>query len=330
MTTTRIAGLLAVSLCLCAPALAQQTAAGTGQSVPEAAPSPPQDTFHAPFGQEDRLGAMNRLSPEKTAAAARLVKTGQTFALGMVTGRDTPAYGPRSYDVTVLQLSDGTGTPLGENRATGNDDIVRTWVGIGSQIDGLGHMGIDHSYYNGVHAADFVQPAGLTQFSTSDLPPVATRGLLLDMTKVAGADPVPPGTAFNRAEIDAALEAAGVRLEPGDVVLFHTGTMAAAEDGAELSQAAPGLGVEGAAYLAESGVVAVGADTWALEVIPFENPARPFAVHQTLLARHGVYILENMVTAPLAGDGDGAFFFTLGVPRLEGTVQAIVNPVAIR
>lgn len=286
--------------------------------------------YPSKYGAEDRLGAVANLSPEKTAKAATLITTGKTYSLGMVTGRETPAYGPREYDVTVLQLSDGSGTPLGANKATGNDDIVDTWVGIGSQIDGLGHMGIAHRYYNGVPVADFVTPAGLTQFGTHALPPIATRGILLDMTEVAGADPVPDGTAFNRAEIDAAAQNAGVEIEAGDVVLFHTGYMKANESAEGLKQTEPGLGVEGAQYLADLGVVAVGADTWAVEVIPFEAEDRPFDVHLTLLAKNGVYILENMVTTELAADGVTEFFFSLGVPRLEGTVQAIINPVAIR
>lgn len=284
----------------------------------------------SPWGPDDRLGAVNHLTPEKTAAAAALVRQGKTFALGTVTGRDTPAYEPREYDVTIIQPDDGTGTPLGEARVTGNDDIVRTFVGIGSQIDGLGHIGIDHVYYNGVHGSDFVGVDGLTQFSTHAIPPIATRGVLLDMTEQFGADPVPAGTAFNRAEIEAAAAAAGVTIEAGDVVIFHTGTLAAGVPPGPEGQLHAGLGVAGAEYLAGLGVVAVGADTMALEVIPFENEARPFEVHQTLLARHGVYILENMDTAALAEDGDGAFFFVLGAPRLEGTVQAIINPVALR
>ena len=286
--------------------------------------------YPSQYGADDRLGAVNELSAEKTAEAAKLITTGKTYSLGMVTGRDTPAYGPREYDVTVLRLSDGSGTPLGANKATGNDDIVDVWVGIGSQIDGLGHMGINHQYYNGVPVADFVTPAGLTQFGTHALPPIATRGVLLDMTKVVGADPVPDGTAFNREEIDAAMEAAGVEIEAGDVVLFHTGYMAATADAEGLKQTEPGLGVEGAQYLADLGVVAVGADTWAVEVIPFEAADRPFDVHLTLLAKNGVYLLENMVTSELAADNVTEFFFSLGVPKLEGTVQAIINPVAIR
>ena len=281
------------------------------------------------YGAEDRIGALNLITPEKTAEAARLITTGKTYALGQVTGRDTPAYGPRSFSMTILQLSDGSGTPLGENKAVGNDDLVNTYIGIGSQIDGLGHMGIDHQYYNGVPVSEFVTTGGLTQFGTHTLPPIATRGVLLDMTKQFG-NPVPAGTAFNRAEIDAAMAAAGIAIEEGDVVLFHTGMMKAQEGSADLSPVEPGIGVEGAQYLADLGAVAVGADTWALEVIPFEKETRPFDVHLTLLAKNGVYILENMVTHDLAEDGVSEFFFTLGAPRLEGAVQAIVNPVAIR
>ncbi|MFN4224932.1 MAG: cyclase family protein [Hyphomonas sp.] len=288
-----------------------------------------EEWYPSRYGPEDRLGAMNNLSPEKTAEAARLITTGKTYALGQVTGRQTPAYGPRTFSMTILQLSDGSGTPLGENKAVGNDDLVNTYIGIGSQLDGLGHMGINHRYYNGVPVSEFVTTAGLTQFGTHTLPPVATRGVLLDMTKQFG-DPVAPGTAFNRAEIDAAAKAAGVTIGQGDIVLFHTGTMKAQEGAKELSPVEPGLGVGGAQYLADLGVVAVGADTWALEVIPFENEARPFDVHLTLLAKNGVYILENMVTHELAQDGVSEFFFTLGTPRLEGSVQAIINPVAIR
>lgn len=286
--------------------------------------------YPSKYGAEDRLGAVANLSPEKTAEAAKLITTGKTYALGQITSRKTPAYAPRRYDVYVMQPSDGSGQPLGENKAVGNDDLVQTFVGIGSQIDGLGHMGIDHKYYNGLHVSEFVTPAGLTQLGTQDIPPIVTRGILLDMTAVLGADPVPDGTVFNRAEIDRALAQAGLQVEKGDVILFHTGAMKAHSDSTELMATHPGLGVEGANYLASLGVVAVGADSTALEAIPFENQARPFEVHQTLLAKHGVYILENMVTDELAADGVTEFFFSLGIPRLNGTVQAMINPVAIR
>ncbi len=306
------------------PSLAQTAAPSS------AAPKSPSEWSPSPHGPDDRLGALNYVRPEKTARAAKLVTEGISYSLGAPVGPETPAYGPRSYSVTVLQLSDGTGTPIGANQATGNDDLIHTWLGIGSQLDGLGHMGTEHTYYNGVKASDFVATDGLKQFSIHTLPPIATRGVLLDMTKVYDSNPVPDGTAFNKDAIKAAAKAADITLEAGDIVLFHTGKMAALAETQDFSPTAPGLGLEGARYLAELGIAAIGTDTWAVEAIPFESPEHVFPVHPVLLAEYGVYILENMVTEPLARDDVTEFFFVLGMPRLKGTVQAMVNPIALK
>jgi kynurenine formamidase len=290
------------------------------------------DTWYpSKYGPADTIGAANNLSPAATKAAAGLVKLGKTYALGVVTNRQTPAYPPRSYNIVVTQSNDGMGAAAGSNQATGNDDILMSYLGIGTQIDGLGHVGIGHRYYNGILAKDFVQPGGLTKLGTEGIPPIATRGVLLDMAKLLKKNPVPAGTAFNRAEIDAAAKAAGVTIGKGDVVLFHTGYLAlAAKDPAKFIQTQPGLGKEGAQYLAALGVVAVGADTAALEVIPFEARTELFPVHQILLAKNGVHILENIDTAGLAKDQASEFLFVLGQPRFQGAVQMVVNPIAIR
>jgi kynurenine formamidase len=283
------------------------------------------------YGATDTLGAINNLSPAKVVEAARLVTTGKTYALGVETGPASPAYPPRRYSLTVLQPGDGTGALLGSNKASGNDDLLITWMGIGSQLDGLGHMGIEHRYYNGLRAEEFVTATGLTKLSTDKLPPMVSRGVLLDMARHLGKDVVPAGTAFNRAEIEAAATAAGVAIEKGDVVLFHTGWMnLVGKDDKAFMAGEPGLGLDGARYLAGLGVVAIGSDTWAVEVIPHEDPTQAFPVHPELLAKNGVYILENMDTRALAADGVSEFLFVLGQPRFVGGVQAVINPVAIR
>lgn len=46
-----------------------------------------EEWYPSRFGPDDRLGAMNNLSPEKTAEAAKLITTGKTYALGQVTGK---------------------------------------------------------------------------------------------------------------------------------------------------------------------------------------------------------------------------------------------------
>ena len=137
----------------------------------------------------------------------------------MVTGPESVTYGPRKFNLVVHQLGDRSGTNLGTNALTGNDDLVMTSIGIGSQIDGLGHIGIDHRYHNGRTASEVVDPSGLKMFGTHEIPGIVTRGVLLDMTSHLGADPVPSGRAFTREGVEAAAKAAGGPIGKVDVVL---------------------------------------------------------------------------------------------------------------
>ncbi len=283
------------------------------------------------YGAGDTLGAINELSPAGVLAAAKLVKTGKTYALGIETGRDTPAYGTRNFQLTVVAAGDGSGATMGKNRGTFNDDWMLTWLGIGTQIDGLGHFGIDHVYYNGNRLEDFWRPDGLAKFGTHELPPIVTRGVLLDVARHRGVERLEGGSAIHRPEIEAMARAQGVTLRRGDVVLFHTGWQSLAKSDPKAFLASePGLDVDGAEYLASLGVVAVGADTWGLDVLPGTDPEIVFPVHQVLLAKNGVYILENIRTEELAADRAHEFLFVLGQPRFVGAVQMVINPVAIR
>ena len=114
------------------------------------------------------------------------------------------------------------------------------------------------------------------------------------------------------------------------MVLFHTGWMAGkmASDKDTYRSQEPGLGEDGAIFLADLGVVAIGSDTVALEALP-SPPGKTFIVHQTLLAKRGVHVLETIDTNQLAADGVKEFLFVLGIPRFVGTVQMVINPVAI-
>ena len=289
-----------------------------------------QDWTKSKWGPNDEIGAANYMTPELVVKAASLVKTGKTYALGMAVTPQTPAYPPRSYKITIVQPGQAGSAGLGPNKATYNDDILDTWVGVGSQLDGLGHLGIEHVYYNGNKLADFADPTGLKKLGIEKVPPMVTRGVLLDMAAYFKTDVVKEGTAFNVKEIEEAAKQQNVEIRQGDVVIFHTGWLSlVGKDDKRYSAGEPGLGVEGAKYLTGKGVVAVGADTWGLEVLPFESK-NLFEVHQILLAMNGTYILENMDTAALARDKGYEFLFVLGQPRWTGGVQAMINPIAIR
>ena len=151
------------------------------------------------------------------------------------------------------------------------------------------------------------------------------------MASYYGTDLVPGGNVFNRKEIDAVTKLEGIEIREGDVILFHTGwNSLIGKDNDKYMNSEPGIGREGARYLAGKNVTAVGADNFAVEVVPGEPGSGSFEVHQILLAKNGIFLLENMNTAALARDRVYEFMFVLGQPRITGAVQAIINPVAIR
>jgi kynurenine formamidase len=287
------------------------------------------DWTQSKWGPADEIGSANYVTPERVVRAAQLVKTGKLYRLGAVTSAATPAFPPREYKIHVWEQSIAS-----SNKITYTDDMVTAWLGVGSQIDGFGHIGVDHVHYNGNKAADFVTMTGLKKFGVENIPPLVARGVLLDMTQQYGVEIVPDGTVFGPAEIEAAAKRQGLSIREGDVVIFHSGWLKRFLENPPDTETGifpePGPGVAGARHLIERGVVAIGADTWAVEAIPFEKEGELFPVHQEALAKSGTYLLENMNTAELAADRAYEFMFVLGVPRTGGAVQTIINPVAIR
>ena len=284
------------------------------------------------FGPDDQIGNVNYITPAKTLAASKLVTKGRAYRLGVETNKNTPAYGTRTFNIIVLQPAQAAGATIGPNKTTYNDDIINGWVGIGSQIDGFGHLGIDGLYFNCNRAADFTAADGLKKLGIEHVPAIATRGVLLDMAGYFNTDIVKEGTAFNRAEIEGAMKKEGISaIEQGDVVLFYTGWQKlSGKDNKRFISVNPGLGREGARYLASNGVAMIGSDTANFEVLPFEKDAGVYEVHQILLALNGVHILENIDTEEMVKDQAWEFLFTLGPPRITGGVQAIINPIAIK
>jgi kynurenine formamidase len=288
------------------------------------------------WGPNDEIGAANYMTPTTTLQAAKLIKTGKVYSLGITVNTTTPAFPPRTCSIYIVQPGQtGSAEGLGPTHTTYNDDILNCWTGIGTQLDGLGHIGIGDRYYNGTKWGEFATMGGLKKLGIEKIPPMVARGVLLDMAAHYGVEVVPEGTAFNRAEIDAVARKQGIEIRQGDVVIFHTGWLSLIDkDPKRFGSVEPGLGRDGARYLVSKGVVAVGADTWAVEVIPFEKDGDKeggiFGVHQILIPMSGTYILENINTAELARDKAYEFMFVLGQNKYQGAVQSMINPVAIR
>jgi kynurenine formamidase len=317
----RIGTMLAAALALAPLAVAAQ-----------APPAPAANWFPSRFGADDQIGAMNLLTPQKVLEAVRLVREGRTYALGVPVGRETPAFPPRSLSVTIMMPDQFAGATVpSENRMSYVDDAINGWLGVGSQLDSFAHLGIDNVFYNGNRAADFVRTTGVTKLGIEGIPPMVTRGVLVDMARARNKPMLDEGEIITADHLRAAMREQGVEARRGDVLLIHTGWVALLEtDPARFGKGEPGIDNGAAEFLAGLGVVAVGADTWGVEAVPFQNPNRVWEGHQTLLAKNGVHILEVMDTRALARDRATEFLFVLGQPRYRGAVQAIINPIAIR
>ena len=291
------------------------------------------DCHQSKWGADDELGSANLVTPERTLAALSLVKQGKSMPLGITIDAKTPAFAPRSLNLQVVQPNQQGGQKLNQFGYPGNynDDILQTWVGIGSQIDGLGHLGEKGYYYNCLDEKEISVITGLTKLGVHNIPPLVSRAVILDMAKHAGKTHLDAGEHFGEAEIKAAADAQGVSFGEGDIVLFHTGwteNMLEAEPTAWVS-GEPGISVNGSRYLASLGVMAVGADTWGIEPVPPAPGDGAFYGHVVLLKENGIYILETMNTGPILRDGVNEFMFVLGQARIRGTVQMIINPVAL-
>ena len=286
----------------------------------------------SPWGADDQIGAANRVTPERAAAAAKLVKKGISHPLGIVIEPGMPAYPPRYTQLQVVQPNQQFNADLGVGwEASSNDDVLQMWLGTGPQLDGLGHMGEAGEFYNCNQGKDFSIITGLTKLDISGIPPMVGRGVMIDIAKQMGVDSLQAGQPITSDDIKAAMKSQGVTVGEGDVVLLHTGyTDATLKQNPSLwAGSIPGITNEASVFLAGLKPMAVGADTWGLGAVPPRAGDKIFYDHVVLLKQHGIYILETMNTGRLADDGVHEFMFVLGQARLKGAVQMIINPVAM-
>ncbi len=286
------------------------------------------------WGKDDEIGAANYVTPDRVLAATKLVKKGMSHPLGIVVDPKMPAFPPRSTSLQIVtpgqhnnrELTKDLGWPI-----VYNDDLAQLWFGTGPQIDGLGHLGESNLYYNCNDARDFVHITGLKKLGVDKVPPLIARGVLIDMAKHFKVATMSAGQGITPADIDAAMKAQGVVVREGDVILIHTGWTDAMldKDPKAWVSGEPGLTNAAAVHLAKMNPMAVGADTWGVEAVPPVKGDKVFYGHVTFLKENGVYILETMNTGRLAKEGVNEFMFVLGQARIKGTVQMIINPVAM-
>jgi kynurenine formamidase len=285
------------------------------------------------WGEHDQRGAANRLTPAKVLEAKELIRTGKTYQLGRPYEHGMPVPGKRHFSLTIPGLP--TGQPSGKNGLVHNDELVSGEIGqIGTQFDGLGHVGVhvggEDIFYNGNKLSEFGDTYGLKKLGVENVGPIFTRGVLLDVAGLKDR-PLPIGYPITSDDLQKSLAATRLKLRPGDAVFIHTGHgQLWMKDNKTFAEGEPGIGLEAARWLADQKLALIGSDNWAVEVVPSEDPERPFECHQQLLVRNGIYLLENLDLQELVDDKAYEFAFVFSPLRLKGATGSPGNPIAIK
>lgn len=286
--------------------------------------------FPRRYGADDTIGALNEITDDTVRAAVALVRAGRRYQLAQILDSDSPAQMWRYWKHSLLLDRVIPGRFVGANRQSFLEESVAGALHSGTHLDGLAHIGIGEHTYNGHRYDEIVDAAGLTKLGIEDVPPIVTRGVLLDITRVAGVEMLGDSQVVTPDMLDAAAQAQGVDVRPGDVLVIHTGWSALwGVDDDRYKRSEPGIGLAAARWCTDRRVAVVGADNWAVEVVPGERRELSFPVHQHCIAQYGVYLLENVRSQELVRDGVSEFFCAILPARLRGASASIVSPVAV-
>ncbi len=289
------------------------------------------------WGADDRRGTLNHIDPEAVVRGIAAALQGKVFSLaipfdddgpqtGLVPGRVNPQLEMVAVNVAF------TGDP---SDFTTSDDVVTMGVQAATHWDSLGHVGYGGELYNGV-ADSTNDNAGSHELGVDRYGPIVSRGVLLDVAAVHGVDHFDTGYAITGADLDAAAARAGVRVEPGDIVLVRTGQMHWLRLGEKFrySDPSPGLSTQSIEWLWSHDVGAVATDTLVFEVWPCEDPAVLLPVHMIHLRDMGLVQGQNWALDELAFDcaADGQYDFLLSATPLPITrsVGGAVAPTAVK
>jgi kynurenine formamidase len=281
------------------------------------------------WGDDDERGALNFIGASEVRRACALVKQGRVMSLAQPLSKrmHVPPHRP---GVMHFMDRDGGDYAAGARQVHGfqfADDTLLVPLHCGTHIDGLCHAWYDNLLYNGFPGNSIRSTSGAVHCGVDKYPPIATRGVLLDVAGLNGG-PLKSGEAIGADRLVSAAKHARVEIDKGDAVLIRTGWQENQTGETSDFNREPGLDLEGALWLAEAEVALVGADNFAIEAMPFPDDTI-FPVHQRLIRDYGIPLLEGLVLAPLAHAGAGAFLFFAAPLPIEGGTGSPLTPVAV-
>ncbi|MGQ0683446.1 cyclase family protein [Bradyrhizobium sp.] len=319
------------------------------------------------FGDDDQIGRLNLLTPQKVRQAIAEVQEGRVFCLSLPLDypggnvlaphrfppqlRPTERHGQSFFNYSFNR--EGT-----DYCDAGCDDAVLLCTQYSTQWDSLAHIGqvfdadgdgvAELVYYNGYRAGiDVCAPSerhdgkamaiGIENMAATGM---QGRGVMVDLERHFGRS----RRLVGYDDLMRVMDTDRVGFEPGDVLCLHTGfsTMVLAmqrQPEAETLRNAcavlDGTDERLLQWITDSGVVAIAADNYAVEAIPPRNATgpRPFVpLHGHCLFKLGIHLGElwyfDKLNAWLKSHHRSRFLLTAPPLRLPGAVGSPVTPVA--
>jgi kynurenine formamidase len=214
------------------------------------------------------------------------------------------------------------------------NDLISMGTHVGTHIDAIAHVSQDGKLYDGADAAAANAGGRFVDLGAHTIEPMVRRGVLLDIPTVLGVADCPGGYEISVADLEAAQGRQGTPVGAGDVVLIRSGWGRLFDDEDRTryvgqQTGVPGIGVDGARWLAGRGVHAAGADTIAFECLRPGKGHSELPVHRILVVEHGTYLIEAMALDGLAAAGVYEFTFVLAPLPIFGATGSPVRPLAV-
>jgi kynurenine formamidase len=286
------------------------------------------------WGADDQRGALNYISNQKRAAAARLVRTGETVSLALPLATNPARDNPTP--VTHLMIRSGSvGHPLGSWGCADYFAIEPHGLAT-THLDALCHHFYQGKMYNGFDytEVDFQGAHKCAIDVARD--GIISRGVLFDIPRIRQVGWIAPGDAIFPEDLEAAERAQRVEVGEGDVMLLRTGRFKlrrAQGVSASTGMKMPGLHASCLEWLHQRKIAVLGSDAVS-DVLPtpYEPPLR-MPIHTGTLVMMGVHLIDNADLEPLAekcaGTGRYEFMFSLLPLILERGTASPANPVAL-
>ncbi|MRG73964.1 cyclase family protein [Alphaproteobacteria bacterium HT1-32] len=299
----------------------------------------PEGSTWADWGDEDELGRVNLLNPERVRAAAAEIQEGLTFCLSLplnLPGGNSvnpKRFPPRFGTVNYPPNTDGAYYNMAweqhqpGNKDVSSDEFTTLWNQYSTQWDSFAHFGtlfdVDGDgverrvYYNGFRAdedvlgPDHPDGQGARRLSVAGMAKAGMqgRGVLLDMVPHVGTE----RSVIGYDALMRMLDADGIEIEEGDFFLFHTGwdnlilEMNGQPDAEKLHKSGAVLnGYDDRLldWITDSGVVALISDNLAIEDAhgygTTRNGCSRLPIHRHCLFRLGVHLGELWHLAELS------------------------------